>query len=64
MLTQGTNTVYDWLYRDCIYSGGFGPVTEGGFGIGYIISPDWAAVFVQGFEVLVIYQSIYSTRLS
>ena len=64
MLTQGTNTV---IFTGCtvtVYSGGFGPVTEGGFGIGYIISPDWAAVFVHGFEVLLIYHSIYLTHVS
>lgn len=32
-------------------SGGFGPVIADGFGIGYIIGKDWAAVFISGFEV-------------
>ena len=39
-------------FQDNISTGGFGPVTENGFGIGYIIRKDWIAVTLSGFKVL------------
>ena len=38
-------------FKDNISTGGFGPVTENGFGIGYIIRKDWIAVTLSGFKV-------------
>ena len=42
-------------FQDNISTGGFGPVTENGFGIGYIIRKDWIAVTLSGFKVLKIH---------
>ncbi|CAG5110532.1 Oidioi.mRNA.OKI2018_I69.chr2.g4923.t1.cds [Oikopleura dioica] len=39
------------LNSDNISTGGFGPVTQNGFGIGYIIRKDWIAVTLSGFKV-------------
>ena len=32
--------------------GAFGPVTEGGYGIGYIVYPTWVGVAISAFKVI------------
>jgi len=38
------------LNSDAVSLGAFGPVVEGGFGVGYIVYPDWMGVSISGFK--------------
>ena len=39
------------LNSDAVSLGAFGPVVEGGFGVGYIVYPDWMGVSISAFKV-------------